>query len=96
MSLPPPTAPRPSALLGFLVLPSVGDANCEPYDANREPSQTSPTIAPVLATRIKRYVPIKHKDTGKYELVLIAELDELKRKGLVATERGIDVYVDPK
>lgn len=50
----------------------------------------------MLATRIKRYVPIKHKDTGKYELVLIAELDELKRKGLVATERGIDVYVDPK
>lgn len=44
----------------------------------------------------KRYVPVKHKDTGKYELVLIAELDELKRKGLVATERGIDVYVDPK
>eukprot|EP00903_Cladosiphon_okamuranus_P008731 g8363.t1 len=43
-----------------------------------------------------RYVPVKHKDTGKYELVLIPELDELKRKGVVVTERGIDVYVDPK
>lgn len=41
-------------------------------------------------------MPVKHKDTGKYELVLIAELEELKRKGLVANERGTDVYVDPK
>ncbi|CAM9865224.1 unnamed protein product, partial [Hapterophycus canaliculatus] len=43
-----------------------------------------------------RYVPVKHKDTGKYELVLIAELDGMKREGLVVNERGIDVFVDPK
>lgn len=43
-----------------------------------------------------RYVPVKHKDTGKYELVLIAELDGMKREGLVTNERGIDVFVDPK
>ncbi|CAM9332525.1 unnamed protein product [Pylaiella littoralis] len=43
-----------------------------------------------------RYVPVKHKDTGKYELVLVAELDSMKREGLVINERGVNVYVEPK
>ncbi|CAM9737759.1 unnamed protein product [Ectocarpus fasciculatus] len=43
-----------------------------------------------------RYVPVKHKDTGKFELVLISELEEMKRNGLIVSERGGDVFVDPK
>lgn len=45
---------------------------------------------------IRRYVPVKHKDTGKFELVLISELEEMKRNGLIVSERGGDVFVDPK
>lgn len=44
----------------------------------------------------RRYVPVKHKDTGKFELVLISELEEMKRNGLIVSERGGDVFVDPK
>lgn len=44
----------------------------------------------------RRYVPVKHKDTGKYELVLISELEEMKRNGLIVSERRGDVFVDPK
>ncbi|CAB1117238.1 unnamed protein product [Ectocarpus sp. CCAP 1310/34] len=43
-----------------------------------------------------RYVPVKHKDTGKFELVLISELEEMKRNGLIVSERLGDVFVDPK
>ncbi|CAM9206020.1 unnamed protein product [Ectocarpus sp. 6 AP-2014] len=43
-----------------------------------------------------RYVPVKHKDTGKFELVLVSELEEMKRNGLIVSERGGDVFVDPK
>ncbi|CAN0452538.1 unnamed protein product [Ascophyllum nodosum] len=41
-----------------------------------------------------RYVPVKHKDTGRYELMLVRELDEMKRKGVIVTERGQEVFTD--
>ncbi|CAM9459043.1 unnamed protein product [Laminaria digitata] len=43
-----------------------------------------------------RYVPVKHKDTGRYELVLISELEGMKQSGLVVNERGVDVFADAK
>lgn len=43
-----------------------------------------------------RYVPVKHKDTGRYELVLVAELEGMKKSGLVRTERGVEVFEDEK
>lgn len=43
-----------------------------------------------------RYVPVKHKDTGRYELVLISELEGMKQSGLVVSERGIDVFAEAK
>lgn len=43
-----------------------------------------------------RYVPVKHKDTGRYELVLISELEGMKQSGLVVSERGVDFFADAK
>lgn len=43
-----------------------------------------------------RYVPVKHTDTGKFELILVGELEEMRRSGLIVKERGQDVFADPQ
>lgn len=43
-----------------------------------------------------RYVPVKHKDTGKFELILAGELEDMRKSGLVVKERGQDVFTDPQ
>lgn len=41
-----------------------------------------------------RYIPVKHMDTGRFELVLISELDEMKNAGLVVNRGGTEYFTD--
>lgn len=43
-----------------------------------------------------RYVPVKHMDTGRFELILVSELDQMKKAGLVVNRGGTEYFTDVK
>lgn len=54
------------------------------------------TLLALLGDVLSRYVPVKHKDTGRFELVDKAELEEMKKAGTVASELGQNIFLDAK
>lgn len=52
-------------------------------------------LNPITCREI-RYVPVKHMDTGRFELILVSELDQMKKAGLVVNRGGTEYFTDVK